>query len=92
MSCTHTQQEPAYWYEDECPFTGERHGEWREGEVVSTTEDMDTGRYRCTQCGEVMYYTGRWRDLYEGKTPPTDFERRHMGPTRRTPRSSGSAN
>ena len=33
---------------------------------VSTTEDIDTGRYRCTQCGKVMYYTGLWREHWEG--------------------------
>jgi hypothetical protein len=33
----------------------------------STTEDIDTGRFRCTQCGKVFYYTGRWKEHYEGK-------------------------
>lgn len=31
-------------------------------------EDIDTGRYRCTRCGEVFYYTEHWRAFYqEGK-------------------------
>lgn len=87
MACAHTKQEPPFWYEEECWYTGERHGEWREGQMVSTTEDIDTGRYRCTQCGEVMYYTGRWRDLYEGTTTPSDYERKHMGAARRKDKS-----
>jgi hypothetical protein len=33
----------------------------------STTEDIDTGRFKCTQCGKVFYYTGLWKEHYEGK-------------------------
>ena len=35
----------------------------------STTEDIDTGRFRCTQCGLVMYYTGLWKNFYEKGIP-----------------------
>ena len=35
----------------------------------STTEDLDTGRFRCTQCGLVMYYTGLWREYHEKGVP-----------------------
>jgi hypothetical protein len=34
-------------------------------EPYSTTEDLDTHRYRCTQCGLVMYYSGAARAYYE---------------------------
>jgi len=44
----------------------------------STTRDLDTGRYQCTQCGKIMYYTGRWRDIYEGKIEPDPYERKWM--------------
>lgn len=76
-TCTHTRQAPPYWHEEEDDW-GNKVGEWREGPIESTTKDLGTGRYQCTQCGEVMYYTGRWRDLYEGKIEPTDYERKHM--------------
>jgi len=33
------------------------------------TEDIDTGRFRCTRCGLVMYYTGLWRDYFEKGIP-----------------------
>ncbi len=36
--------------------------EWVE---YSTTEDIDAHRYRCTQCGEVLYYSGAARRFYE---------------------------
>jgi len=34
-----------------------------------TTEDLDAGRFRCTQCKLVMYYTGLWREFHENGTP-----------------------
>lgn len=37
--------------------------------VEATYEDMDVGRFRCTQCGKVMYYTGQWQDYFENGTP-----------------------
>jgi hypothetical protein len=46
-----------------CDLTGEQlEGEWSE---EMTALDLDVGRYRCTQCGLVMYYTGQWRDYHE---------------------------
>jgi len=65
MSCTH-QRTVDRWVEDE--DWHEQHsamGHW-ERETVSTTVDIDIGRYKCTQCGEVMYYTGTWRKHWEG--------------------------
>lgn len=34
-----------------------------------TYEDIDIGRFKCTQCGEVGYYTGHWRDFFEKGIP-----------------------
>jgi hypothetical protein len=34
-----------------------------------TTEDLDAGRFRCTQCGLVMYYTGLWQRFHEDGVP-----------------------
>ena len=33
------------------------------------TEDIDIGRLRCIDCGEVMYYTGAWKKFHEEGTP-----------------------
>lgn len=33
-----------------------------------TTEDLDVGRFRCTQCGLAMYYTGLWKEFHEKGT------------------------
>lgn len=63
-TCTHTR-ERATWVPEEEHFYGVEPGHWVY-ETVSTTEDIDTGRFRCTQCGEVMYYTGLWRQHWEG--------------------------
>jgi hypothetical protein len=35
----------------------------------NTYEDIDIGRFRCTQCNEVGYYTGHWREFFEKGTP-----------------------
>jgi hypothetical protein len=31
----------------------------------SYTEDIDLHRYKCTHCGEIMYYSGAAKDFYE---------------------------
>ena len=64
MTCTHTKA-ASEWID-------EYENDW--GHVVpghrryftdQTYEDIDLHRYRCTQCGEVFYYSGRARDFYE---------------------------
>ena len=35
----------------------------------STFEDIDVGRMRCSICGAIEYYTGRWKDFWENGTP-----------------------
>ena len=62
MSCTHEIQREEWITED---YRGRPiPGEWKYW-FESTTEDIDTHRYRCTQCNEVMYYSGRARDYFE---------------------------
>jgi hypothetical protein len=64
-NCNHqyTQSRWVSEYEDDWGTVIQGHYEY---ETVSTTVDIDTGRYKCTQCGEVMYYTGTWRKHWEG--------------------------
>lgn len=76
MSCTHTRWVYPEPYLDDYGF-GEQWV-YPNPQEVSTTKDLDTGRYQCTQCGEIMYYTGRWRDIYEGKIKPDPDERKWM--------------
>lgn len=40
-----------------------------------TYEDLDLSRFRCTQCGEVGYYTGLWRDYHEKGIPCSGSDR-----------------
>lgn len=65
MSCNH-QRETSRWVEDDdwYPSHGGSTGYW-EYDSVSTTVDIDLHRYKCTQCGEVMYYSGAAREYYE---------------------------
>jgi hypothetical protein len=62
MTCAHTKTTWIEGYID--TWTGEQ--EEGHPEEVFTFEDIDTGRYRCTQCGLVMYYTGNWKAHHEG--------------------------
>lgn len=64
MSCNHTRETSRWvenedWYEN-CTSTG--HWEYNS---VSTTVDIDLHRCKCTQCNEIMYYSGAARDYYE---------------------------
>ena len=49
-------------------FNGEEHTEYYRVEY-STMEDIDTGRMKCTMCGEIDYYTGQWKDFWEKGIP-----------------------
>lgn len=66
-ACTHTV-EHSEWVESENRYTGEIEGEWFY-ETRSTCEDFGVGRFRCTQCGWIGYYTGLWKDFYEKGIP-----------------------
>jgi len=65
MSCNH-QRETSRWVEDDdwYPSHGGSTGYW-EYDSVSTCVDIDLHRYKCTQCGEIMYYSGRARQYHE---------------------------
>jgi hypothetical protein len=48
------------------PITDEElQDEWVK---IFTFLDYGMGRFRCTQCGEINYYTSAWRDFYERGT------------------------
>lgn len=49
-------------YEDY--MTGEMRYE-RTYYTVSTCEDVDTHRYKCTQCGKMFYYSKAASDFWE---------------------------
>ena len=65
--CTHTKYErwTSSW---ENWMTGEDVVEEHYGEV-DTFEDIDTHRYKCTQCGEIGYYSGAAKNWYQNKIP-----------------------
>lgn len=66
MSCNH--REPGRYVEQIFDWwTEERELVWAEGR--STQVDISLGAFRCTQCGEVGYYTGNWKRYYEEGAP-----------------------
>ncbi len=62
MSCNHERTTSRWVTRDY--FGEEIDGVW-EYNTVSTTVDIDLHRYKCTQCGLVMYYSGAAREYYE---------------------------
>lgn len=69
MPCNHTR-DTSRWVETEDWYTGEMVGEW-EYSSENTYEDIDLHRYKCTQCGAIMYYSGRAKEHFEeGKKFP----------------------
>lgn len=66
MTCTH-KIERERWIQEENRYTGDIDEYW-ETTVEYTTEDIDTHRYKCTQCGKIMYYSGAAKEYYENGT------------------------
>lgn len=65
--CSHTRETSRYVTTTD-DWTGEKQSEWI-CEVENTTRDIGVGAFQCTQCGEVMYYTGNWKRFYTEGTP-----------------------
>lgn len=63
MNCDHwnTKWVWSSWQND---YTGEEEGEWVQ-ESKSLCVDISIGAFKCTRCGHVGYYTGKWREYYE---------------------------
>ena len=64
------------WVEEEDWYSGEKIGRWNEI-VTCLQEDISIGAFKCSRCGEVGYYTGKWRAYYESAgAAPTQEEPR----------------
>lgn len=68
VTCTHTRKTERWLESFVNDWGDEEGGEWVY-ETVNTTVDIDVGRYKCTQCNLVMYYTGHWRNYHEKGIP-----------------------
>lgn len=64
MICSHQKTTERWINEDRDDWGSIIEGHW-EYETRHTTVDLDLHRYKCTQCGEIMYYSGRAREHYE---------------------------
>lgn len=67
MTCNHTIDRSGY-VEVEDYYSGGTYTEW-ETKIEHTTKDIGVGAFQCTQCGEVMYYTGSWKKFYTEGVP-----------------------
>lgn len=64
MNCRHEKQYSRWVGDDRDDYGTLIEAHW-EYTTERTTIDIDTHRYKCTQCGEVMYYSGAAREYYE---------------------------
>lgn len=62
MTCSHGYTTQRYVEQDD--GYGGTYDEWEEHHT-SYLVDVDTHRYKCTRCGEVMYYSGAAKEYYE---------------------------
>ena len=67
MTCTH-QTSRTYWDKVYNDWTGEYDDELVT-KTINHTEDVGVGAFRCTQCKEVMFYTGSWKKFYTEGVP-----------------------
>lgn len=58
-NCTHTTHIPGRWVDRGGDMT------WKEAQDIKTVKDVDTHRYRCTKCGEIMYYSEKARNHFQ---------------------------
>ena len=72
-TCTHTRKVGGEWVDnpyhdaEEWELNGYDAGpkRWEEGHTATTVKDIDLHRYKCTQCGKIMYYSEAARRYYE---------------------------
>lgn len=71
--CDHTKTQiirrRLRWSDDDADERELERGYKEEEETISTTVDLDIGRYQCTQCKEIMYYTENWKNFWEKGEP-----------------------
>lgn len=67
MTCNH--EEWVYPPPRQDEYSGEWISTMEQAHTRGTYEDIDIGRFRCTQCDEVMYYSGHWKDFFEKGIP-----------------------
>lgn len=74
MTCTHEETREV-WVADTTDRWGDPvPGHWKT-ETRSLEEDIDLHRFKCTRCGEIGYYSGAARRVYEGGATADDYNR-----------------
>lgn len=66
-NCTH-EKITSRWISEYNDWTGEYDSYW-DDKIESLYEDISLGRFKCTRCGHVGYYTGLWKNYYEKGIP-----------------------
>jgi hypothetical protein len=63
MTCLH-KRDTSRWVDEYEDHWGIVEGHWEYSEE-NTYVDIDLHRYKCVQCNEVFYYSGRARQHFE---------------------------
>lgn len=69
MTCTHKAPDVWVWEDVEVSPYGDTERQLVNIGGQYTYDESELGRFHCTQCGEVGYYTGLWKDFYEKGIP-----------------------
>lgn len=77
MTCDHCET-TTEWVKKENWSTGEVEGRWEQISVC-LQDDIDLHRFKCSRCGEIGYYSGAARRIYEGDATADDYARCGMG-------------
>lgn len=69
MDCTHREPDKWIWEEVIDEWSGDTIVVKNRYYGRSLDVDLDIGRFQCTACGRIGYYTGQWREYHEKGVP-----------------------
>jgi hypothetical protein len=74
-ACSHKTPEMWVWVDVEVSPYGETEQQLHDVGSKYTFDETEIGRFWCTQCGLVQYYTGLWRRFFEEGIPCSGSDR-----------------
>ncbi len=69
MDCTHRHPDRWVPVEVEIGYDGETEIQHQNVGGQSADVDLDIGRFKCSLCGRIGYYTGQWQRFFEEGIP-----------------------
>ena len=69
MPCTHRHPDRWVWVDVEIGLDGETEPQLSNTGGQCADQDLDIGRFKCSLCGRIGYYTGQWKRYFEEGVP-----------------------